>query len=194
MAKISTNSVLYQEVSAESPPVTLANMKSYLKVTDTIDDFLITSFILTATEWGEAYTGRGFRNKVWKALLDCFETRILLRRDVMDAITQITRLVLGTPMLVDSSVFYLKKLTYWGEVLLQDGQIWPTDQDSREQGIVIDFTTSSFNPIGKIQDAIKRTVAFMYENRGDCSELNCDQAALECGALLIFKQLRIPRI
>lgn len=174
--------------------MTLVDMKSYLKVSVSTDDDLITSFILTVTEWGESYTGRGFRNKVWKALLDCFETRILLRRDVMDAITQITRLVSDIPVLVDSSVFYLKKLAYWGEVLLQDGQTWPTDQDSREQGIVIDFTTSPFSPINKIEDAIKRTVAFMYQNRGDCPELSCDEAAIEGGALLIFKQLRIPRI
>jgi len=43
-----------------------------MKVTSNAEDTLIQSLIDSATEWGENYTGRDFRDNQWKLLLDSF--------------------------------------------------------------------------------------------------------------------------
>ena len=53
-------------------PVSLANMKTFLKVTNATEDALIQALIDSATEFGEKYTGREFRANQWKLLLDSF--------------------------------------------------------------------------------------------------------------------------
>ena len=65
-------SQIYQLSSFGPSPVTLEDMKTYLKVTSTVEDILIQTLIDSATEFGEKYTGREFRANTWELLLDAF--------------------------------------------------------------------------------------------------------------------------
>ena len=95
--------------------------------------------------------------------------------------------------MVASSVYYLKHLTQLDEILLVDGEDWPTDTDEREQAITIEFTAKAYTQgLDRFNNAVMRFVAYLYENRGDCT---CDdESASASGASLILGQLRIARV
>lgn len=186
------NTAVYQRISAEASPVTLAVMKDYLKKTATADDALIQSMIDAATEFGEKYTGRDFRAITWDLLLDRFTDRIELRRDPVASVATVKRLVSGTLVSVASTVFYLKKLVQSSEILLNEDQEWPDDADDREQVIEIRFVTKGYQCQESIIEAIQRHVAFWYRNRGDCPGVG--SAAKLSGVTIIYDQFRISRV
>lgn len=186
------NVAVYQKVSAEASPVSLASMKAYLKITAAADDTIIQAMIDAATEWGEKYTGRDFRAITWDLLLDRFTDRIELRRDPVATVTTVKHLVSGSLVTVLSTVFYLKKLVQTSEILLNEDQEWPTDSDDREQVVEIRFVTEGFQCQDSIIQAIERTVAFWYRNRGDCPDV---KAAIDgAGVTIILDQFRISRV
>lgn len=186
------NVAVYQFVEAEGSPVTLVEMKKYLKITTGTDDTLIKSMIDSATEWGEKYTGRSFRNITWNLLLDRFTDRIELRRDPVKSITTVKHLVSGSQVTVPDTVYYLKKLVQSSEVLLNEDQDWPTDTDDREQAIEIQFKTESYQCLESIIEAIKLHVAFWYRNRGDCPDVK--KSAEGAGVTIIYDGFRISRV
>jgi len=186
------NTAVYQRVSVAASPVSLADMKSYLKITTTADDALIQAMIDAATEWGEKYTGRDFRAITWDLLLDCFTDRIELRRDPVASVTTVKHLVDAVLVTVPAATYYLKKLTQSSEILLNEDQEWPTDTDNREQAIEIRFVTEGFQCQESIIEAIKRHVAFWYRNRGDCAD--CKGSAEGAGVTIIYDQFRISRV
>lgn len=184
---------VYELVAYAASPVLLATMKSYLRVTATTDDALIQSLIDEATAWAESYTGRQFRENTWQLLLDQFEDRIDITKTPTKEITSITHIVSGVPVIVDADTYYLKHLTQLSEVLLADGKSWPTNTDEREQAIVVYFTAKAYTrALDRFSNAVMRLVAYLYENRGDCS---CDdESALASGASAILDQFRIARV
>lgn len=183
---------LYVLKTPGTVPVPLAEMKAYMKVTSSSDDDLITSMLSLATTWGENYTGREFRANTWTLLKDAFEDRICIRRSPVDTITSVKHLVSASLVTVADSVYYLKDSTQFSEILLNEDQVWPTDTDNREQVIEIEFVTKAYRDIDAIKTAIKRHVAFWYQNRGDCAD--CDAAAKGSGVDLIYDQFRISRV
>jgi len=207
-------SQIYTLVSFGASPVSLADMKTFLKLVSSSEDTLIQSLIDSATEFGEKYTGREFRANQWKLLLDSFsdfrnssqrftlehhlitdsfETeRIELRRDPVDVIDNITHLVDGAPVTVTNTDYYLKKLTQSSEVLLFEDKDWPTDTDNREQAIEVTFTTMAYRCLNEIINAIKLHVSNLYTNRGDCSD--SEDASMVSGSVSIYDQFRIARV
>lgn len=183
---------VYRFISQAASPVSLADMKSYLKVTTATDDTLIQAMIDAATGWGEKYTGRDFRAITWELLLDKFTDRIELWRDPVASITTVKHLVSSALTTVDASVYYLKKLTQKSEILLNEDKAWPTNTDDREQAIEIRFVSEGYFCQDSIIQAIKRHVAFWYRNRGDCSD--CKSAASGSGVTSTYDQFRISRV
>jgi len=191
----------YEQLTAGPAPVTLADMKCYLKVTGTTDDALIQSVIDAATEFGERYTSRDFRVKTWRLLLDCFTDRIVLKRSLIAVVDSIEYLKDDVFTAVAVADTYLKTQRQESVLLLLSGESYPTDVDDREQAIKIEFTTEAFECQDSIKAAIRRHVAFVYENRGDCmdssgsGDCGCGaDTAAQSGALAIYDQFRISRV
>ena len=182
----------YSIKSQEASPLKRSEASSFMKVTSTSENDLIQSIIDAATQWGENYTGRDFRVKDWVLLTDSFANRINLNRSQIESITSVKHLVSTVLTTVSDSVYYLKKLTQCSEILLVDGQEWPTDTDEREQAIEIEFKTLGYDCNSEIIEALKRHVAFLYTNRGDCPDVS--KAAMQSGATFIYDQFRIPRV
>lgn len=183
----------YDLTSAGADPVSLADMKLYLKKSsDTTDDTLITALITAAVWYGEKYTGREFRANTWKLLRDAFATRMTLNRSPVDTITAVKYLKAGSLVTVSNTVYYLKELTQCVEILLDTDQEWPTDEDEREQVIEIIFVTKAYARAAElINAAIKMHVAYMYYNRGDCTDA---EAGLKSGADHSYNTFRISRV
>lgn len=188
-------SQVYSATTVAKAPVSLKEARSYLKIPDSVetDDDLIVLFVKAATEFAEKYTRRDFRAKTWLLKVDEFEDRIELRRDDVDAITKIEHLVSTVLTTVATTIYYLKLGTQAAEVLLLDGQAWPTDTDVREQVVEITFTTQAHASVDQARIGILRHVAFLYENRGDCDPKTGNAAELS-GATFLYDQIRVSRV
>ncbi len=185
-----------------SPPLLTKTVKDYLKIDLSEEDDLIDLLIEAVTQFAETYTGRDLRTRVWIATFDCFEARMLLRRNQVGVVGPILYFNdEDTPVetTVDSTTYYPRKGTWWTEVLLKSSADWPDDVDTEqeEQRITIEFTTILPVDIEEIQVALLRALAAMYENRGDCG--GCG-TALEAATMAskvagpFLGQFRIPRI
>jgi len=191
----------YELTRKANSPVDLAEMKSYLKIPTsvTLDDDLLSTLIDIATDYAEKYTGRDVRANRWTLFLDEFPSRICLRRDRVNKIISITRLVSTVATAVTASTYYIKRATQVSEILLMDGEDWPTDQDIIEHSIEVLFQTEA-NPLHQegILGGIFKHVAFMYENRGDCPPPlgigSSTDAAVSSGATMLYDYARIARV
>lgn len=195
---MSSEVYILESVEATPPaPVTLVEVKAFMKVKTTSDDDLINSLIAAATEWGEKYTGRAFRIKNWVLKLDCFPVsdRIILKRDPVESIARFEYLVNSVLTTVPSADYYLKKCTQHSEIVLSSGSSWPDNLDDIEQSIEIEFVMKSYHCEEEIKNAIKRHVNFLYRNRGDCDGCsNVGGSGAASGATLIYDQFRITRV
>ena len=134
----------YEIIAGGPPPVSLVDMKAYLRISFSQDDGIISALLDAVTEYGEKYTGRDFRVNTWRLFLDAFTTRIPIVRNPVDIITTVKYLKSGSLTTVASSTYYLKNLTQSSEILLNVDEEWPTDGDEREQAIEIEFQTKVF--------------------------------------------------
>ncbi len=190
--------VYVRTVEGDSP-VKIDEARDHLRLHTDDDDDLVSPLILAALDAAESYTRRDFRANTYNLLLDEFTNRICLRRDVVDVIDSVTRIVATVVTAVPTSVYYLKRGVQASEILLQDGQTWPTDVDDREQAIVVTFTTKAHGRLESAKSAILRLVAHLYENRGDCAVITSGgTAALNVvrasGAGAILDQFRVSRV
>lgn len=183
---------VYSLTTAGAVPVTLADMKSYMKVSSASDDALITSMLSAATLWGEGYTAREFRANTWTLLKDEFEDRIVLNRHPVATVTNVQHLVAAALVTVSAALYYLKRSVQYSEILLVANAAWPTNTDAREQVVSIVFVTQTYAAVDLITTAIKQHVAYWYQNRGDCA--SCSDAAEGSGVSMIYNQFRIERI
>ena len=186
-------SLVYELSTPGSPPISRQQVKDWLKLSTDADDKLISGLIETAVVFGENYTGREFRANTWTLKLDCFTTRIELRRDPVASVTSVKyNDEAGDAQTVSSGDYYLKKLTQMSEILLVPDADWPADDISeREQFITIEFVTEAYRSDESVRDALLRHIAHLYENRGDCST---EDAAKASGAVFIYDQFRIARV
>ncbi len=181
----------YELTTAGTSPLSLADAKSWLKVTSSADDALLQVLIDACTEYGQKYTAREFTDNNYTLLIDCLADRIRLTRNPIDTITSIEHLLAGVFTLIPSTDYYKKDLTQWVEILLEDTKSWPTNTDDKEHAIRIIFMTKAYNCGNLIEQALKLHVAYWYSNRGDC---DCESSAQLSGADGLYSTIRIPRI
>ncbi len=177
--------------NADTLPITLTRAKSYLKIETDEDNAILADMIATVVQFAERYTGRDFRKKTWSLTIDKFTDRICLRKSQINSIGNVQYTVDGALVIIANTVYYLKKGYGFSEVLLQDGETWPTDLDDVEAGIIIVFSTNTPRYIEQYKTGLLEHLAFLYQNRGDC---NVDSAAVKSGAIQLYGQGRIQRI
>ncbi len=193
------SSQVYVRTVEGDSPVKIDEARDHMRLHSEEDDNLVSQIMLAALDAAESYTRRDFRANTYELLLDEFTDRICLRKDVVDSITSITRLVLTVVTAVPTSVYYLKRDVQGSEILLQDGQTWPADVDNREQAIKVTFATVAHDRLESAKSAILRLTAHLYENRGDCAVITSGgTAALDVvrasGAGAILDQFRVSRV
>ncbi len=161
-----TRTCLYTIVTWGQSPLGLENAKKHLKVEHKDDDDVIERLVEQVTLHGEGYTGKSFRANTWKLLIDDFASRIELRKGNAASVTHVKYLVSAALVTVSNSVYYMKKTVPWAEILLSDGQSWPTDLDAIEHGVEIQFVTEPFQQ-DRVIDPMLLHLAHLYVNRGD---------------------------
>ena len=170
-----------------NPAVTLARAKQHLKIptSETAFDAEITALISAATACAEEFMRRTMVNTTFVTFRDFFAHCIELRRSRASVVNSIEYLKEGVLTPVSSSIFFLTDHNDFSEIHLQENAIWPTDFDSVVQTIKIEFVAGygidDTSVPEDIKMAILNHVAFMFQNRGDCSG---SSGSAECASAL----------
>jgi uncharacterized phiE125 gp8 family phage protein len=166
-------------------PVTLDDVKAFLRVTTTVEDALISSLIESAVNIGENYCRRQFIIREWDAFFPClkgddnFPYLVLARSPFVD-LSEVAILDNGNYVAVSSSDYFVKEKSSFSKVFF-------TNYDSLyslTEGYPFRVTFragygDALNVPEAIKSGIKAHVSFMYENRGDVQSIGAEQIPVQ---------------
>lgn len=149
-----------QKTVTGSEPLTESEVKNYLKIDYTADDYLIDDLITATREMAEEFTGRSLVAKTIVMFESDYEQTIYLPYPDHNTVTAITQN--GTDILSDCLITgnYEKRIQL------------PTVYDgisSDNDGVQITYTTLGNCPKG-IKIALLKNIAEIYEKRGNTFE------------------------
>ncbi|UOF83021.1 head tail connector protein [Caudoviricetes sp.] len=203
-------------------PVSLADMKAHLRITNSLDDAWLTAAIKAARMAAEDYTGRAFIQRTFRQTMDGVcgkddgEWWDGVREAAITVLSPRTIDLLKPPLVsvqnvkawddsdtattVSPTVYFVdtSDQNQPGRVVLRRGQTWPIVLRVAN-GLTIDFTAGfSANAAGlpaDIVQAIKVLVAWIYVNRGDCADAaSCSKAGMiPSGAAIFLDSYKIMR-
>ena len=112
-----------------SEPVSLAEAKSFLRITDADDDALITSLVTAVRQKAENWTRRLFITQTWVLWQDSVPDGFTLSIPLspLQSVSYIKSYDLSNVVSTfDSSNYLIDSSSTPGRVSLNDGQSWPT--------------------------------------------------------------------
>ena len=155
-------------------PISLADAKSFLKITSTAEDAIITTMIGAAADFFEDFTNKILITKQFRTYRDYYHCDgIELRRGNFQSIEDVSLLNNGTWSAYDFAANLTERQRQpYGWFILKNGAA-SLSTNASAAGIRIDFKAgwgdaSSDLPADVILLLLQLT-AFMYENRGDCA-------------------------
>jgi len=174
-----------------SEPLTVSEVKDYIRVDDNIDDTVITNMIKSARLWVENYTNRSLLNRTLKYSIDYIdEVEQPLWEGVRvgpDMTMRRRYLQLPRPPVVSvssvkyfsdddtetvfaSSKYYVDNAREPARIVLRNGETWPTAlrvANAIEVTYVSGYGANRTDVPEALIQGIMQTIAFYYENRGD---------------------------
>lgn len=161
-------------------PVTLAEVKAYLRVTNSAEDGIITGLIQAVVNELESYARRFFVSRTVLGEYDRLEwskfepfSFVELRRAPLGAVTSVS-VIEGSGTTDVTADTELKDTAGYARVLFPE--TLPTPKDNEPRPLQVVFTAGYGDATAvpeEIKTAIKMGVNFYFRNRGDC--------ATECG-------------
>lgn len=115
-----------------APPVSLADAKAHLRLTDATDDAMVTAMIGAATEAAEHLTGRALMAQTWEITLDAFPSALELNRIPVASIVSIQYAdVAGVMQTLTPTAYALDNADGFGPafVVPSYGTDWPVTRD-----------------------------------------------------------------
>lgn len=107
-------------------PVSLSEAKAHLRVTDTGEDSLITSFIAAARGWVEDFTQRALITQTWDYKLDAFVGTMEIPLPPLQSVTSIKYFdTAGVEQTLASTEYTVDTAAERGLVRLAYGKSWP---------------------------------------------------------------------
>jgi len=171
-------------------PVTLQEVKEYLRVDDATDERVIRPYIESARRFCEEHTGRALMTQTLTLFLDAFEdienplwegTRtgpylnyyknyIVLPRSPVASVTQVKAYDdAHTATTFAASKYYLDSVREPSRIVLRTGETFPTAlrvANAIEVQYVTGYTTQ-YNVPEPMRLGILQHIAYLYEHRGD---------------------------
>jgi uncharacterized phiE125 gp8 family phage protein len=150
-------------------PVTLDEMKRYLRVDSVEDNDLISSMILAARSFVEEFTHRALMSQTIQLVYDNVGASIEIPRPPLREIKRIETIDdNGTKTDVDSASYVVDASGTPGRVFLKSGRSWPSHRGCTSFLItaIVGYGENPADVPAAIREAIKKLVAEMYENRG----------------------------
>jgi uncharacterized phiE125 gp8 family phage protein len=157
-----------------SEPITLAEVKNYLKVSASADDFLIVGLIRAAREIVENYTGRALMvqtvTEFWDAFPCCPCCELELSRYPASALTSLEyKNAAGAYVAVDSASYLLNTAEAPVTVSLKSGYSWasPLAEKNAVKAVYTAGAATAKDVPESLRLAMFLLIGFHYENRED---------------------------
>lgn len=166
------NNTYKQVAKTTGTIISLTDMKLYLKQDESADDGLIIALITVAEKTAEKIMGRDLLTAVYENYRSDIDSDLTLRRAKFLSVSAIQYMNNGVYNNVDPADYNVASNGIYGK-------IWeielPDSYDDHPEAIKIVFS-AGFGATGTdipedIKTAIKAHVAYMYENRGDCIDV-----------------------
>lgn len=187
----STNYILVTDAAEE--PLTLEEVKTFLRIDGNDYDNIITPLIKTVRQLAEKIIGRDMVNKTWKTYFDYFlfssfksniypffcpnyfgEYTVEILKSKLQSITSIKYYSNDVLTVYDSSNYYISDNSDYASIYLKSNATTPTNIDERKQAIEITFVSGYGASRDDIPQALREAmlyhIAALFENAGDCKE------------------------
>ena len=199
--------------------ISLADMKTYLKITTSAEDALITAMIVSATLHAELWLQRDLRESVYEFLTTDFgeintidfpyrvstfhfsplsEATLQIKRATVKSVDKIEFLQNLIFIDVDASVYYPSIRIAKTFLLLNESMTWPTTASDIEDNVKVTFTMAIPQNIALAVAGIQRHVSLMYEERGDCGPEGAgalgSATGEASGAHALYQGLQVPSL
>lgn len=175
-------------------PVTTAEAKVHLRVTDSTDDTLIARAITAARQAIEDYLHFGLLTQTWKYVQDVFTDEIRLpMAGTLQSVTVQYYDAAGAIQTLATSVYLVDTMSEPGRITLAPNQVWPTTQAGRAHAVVVTYVvgaTEAADVRADIIDALLMSVGDFYEHREN-TVLGTTATVLPTGAESKLAPLRI---
>jgi len=180
-------------------PVSLLDVKAFLKIDGTAEDAILTILIASARRAAEEYTKRAFITQTWQLAMDnfCIDDGILrpafiptghdiqLSRQPIQSITAISTVdTAGASATVPSDTYILDAAS--GRILLAPQKSWPTGLRS-SAAVAITFVAGWTNA-AKVPEPIKQGI--LQHVAASFSSRVC--ADIPAGARALYDGFRLP--
>ena len=174
--------------SAGTPPVSLADAKAHLRVTDTVENDLITALIAAACAAVGDEAGRVLASETWEVADTGFSGLVKLPKSPVLALVSVQYYlddVLTTATLSDFRLYQDADYTLLGPI---DGVSWPNGQ-TRPDGTVIRFTAGYSTLPTTLRHAVLLTVGHWFANREAVSETGMTELPMGANHLIGLERL-----
>lgn len=171
-------------------PVTLAEAKAQLRKTTADEDALISSLIVAARNFAEAYTGRAFITQTWDYVLDAFPCGLFeLPKGPLQSVSSVKYLdSAGVEQTLAAAGYKVDALTDPGRIAPAYGQSWPTTR-SEPNAVTVRFV-AGYGDASAVPQAIKEAllllISHLFENREAVAEGNFSALPLGFEPMLAF--------
>lgn len=149
-------------------PVTLAETKLHLRVTDTSDDTYITLLIKAVTLIIEKKTRNLLIRRNCRAFFDQFDYELFLPVAPVSAVLEINYYLDGVRTLLASTIYDADVATKTGRIKAAEQQYYPYI-DSKYNSVEVDFTVGYGTTAAAIPENIKAAILYLvghfYTNR-----------------------------
>lgn len=155
---------------ATTEVLTLAEIKTFLRIDGNDFDNILTPFIKVSRQIGENIAGREFVEKEFKLYLDTFPqcNGIEVKRSKLKSITSIQYYDIdNTLQTLSSNDYYFTDDQYYSSIYIKKDKQFPSTYD-RKQAVIITFKADYPNRPEAIKQACLSVCAYLYENSGDC--------------------------
>lgn len=157
--------IVYSRVSVQpaSEPVSLEDMKVFLKVDGSDEDALITSLISVARQLCETYAGLSFITQTRVVKMDRFNCKdVILPYGPVQSITSLAYVDEDDAPQTITSGYTLDTQSGLSKLRVNDD--WPVTNNILNN-VVITYVAGQATASALVQHAIKMEVATLYENR-----------------------------
>lgn len=158
-----------------SEPVSLAEAKNYLRITDNDDDALINSLVIAIRQKAESWTRCLFITQVWTLWLDSAPEVAMLPIPLspLQSVTHIKSYdSANTVSTFDASKYLVDGASTPGRVGLNDGHIWPSSL-RRMNALEIEFVAGFGDAISvpeTVKQGILQWVKLLFTNKSKLYE------------------------
>lgn len=163
------------KIPPASEPVSLSEAKSFLRITDSDDDALLSSLVSAVRQKAEAWTRRSFITQTWTLWNDSVPDGSILSIPLspLQSVIHIKSYDLeNIASTFDPSKYLLDSASSPGRIGLNDGQTWPTGLrkiNTLETEFVSGFGDASSVP-ESIKQGILQWVKLLFANKSKLYE------------------------